>query len=191
MIRANAKGNEVDTLPITVTPEIRAFCATIAAGEPIFVPSRPAPDAVASFCFDNVSREIDRMGGAVVPGWAIWNLNGAYFEAEHHGVWRSPTGELVDLSPQPNGADHILFLPDPGSPYDPLSFRSNVIAAEPRSSDGPTIVALAKRRNQILARYRTPGVTVPNLSFGHQLEAAWIMMQLGVLLGARPGGATK
>jgi hypothetical protein len=180
----------MDTLPKAVTPEIRAFCATITGGEPIFVPSRPQPDAVISFCFDNVARQISAMGGTVVPGWAVWNLAGAYFEAEHHGVWRSPSGELVDVSPQPNCAVRILFLPDPAVPYDPLSFRSNIIAAEPGSPDGPAIVALAKRRNQILDSYRAPGVTVPNLSFGHQLEVAGIMLQLGLLFEGRDSAAT-
>ena len=48
----------MDTLPKAVTPEIRAFCGTIAGGEPIFLPSRPQPDAITSFCFDNVARQI-------------------------------------------------------------------------------------------------------------------------------------
>lgn len=180
----------MDTLPKAVTPEIRAFCGTIAGGEPIFLPSRPQPDAITSFCFDNVARQISAMGGTAVPGWAIWNISGVYLEAEHHGVWRSPSGELVDVSPQLNGAVRILFLPDPDAPYDPLSYRSNFISAEPGSPDGPAIVALAKRRNQILDSYRARGVTVPNLSFRHQLEVAGIMLQLGLLLGARDGAAT-
>lgn len=118
-----------DTLPRTVTAEIGAFCRTIAEGDPVFVRCRPDNDAVASECFDNVARKVARAGGSVVSGWAIWNTPGVYLEAEHHGVWRRRTGELVDVSPQPNLPRRILFLPDPAAVYDPLAHRDNVLVA--------------------------------------------------------------
>ncbi len=118
----------LDTVPRTLTDGLRAFCATVSDSRPVFVRCRPDGDAQPSSCFDNVARKIGRAGGSIVHGWAIWTVPGFYHEAEHHGVWRKRTGELVDVSPQPNAPKCILFLPDEAAVYDPVVHRDTCSA---------------------------------------------------------------
>lgn len=170
-----------DTLPKTMTTGIRSFCRTITEGDPVFVRCRPDRDAVASECFDNVARKVARAGGSVVSGWAIWTTPGVYFEAEHHGVWRRRTGELVDVSPQPNLPKRILFLPDPKAVYDPLKHRDNVLVA---ASDDPAaleFVALGNRRNQIHGAYRAGGNRLALFTLSDQKELGVIETRLKAL----------
>ena len=170
-----------NTLPKAVTAGIRAFCRTLADGDPVFVRCRPDRDAVASECFDNVARKVARAGGSVASGWAIWTTPGVYFEAEHHGVWRRRTGELVDVSPQPNLPKRILFLPDPAAIYDPLVHRTNVLVA---ASDGPAVVefvALENRRNEIHGAYRAGGNRLALFTLSDQNELGLIETRLRAL----------
>lgn len=146
-----------DTLPKSVSTEIRSFCRSISEYDPIWVRCRPDRDAVPSECFDNVARKVPHAGGSVVSGWAIWTTPGVYFEAEHHGVWRRRTGELVDVSPQPNLPKRILFLPDPEAVYDPLQHRDNVLVVASNDPAGIEFVALGNRRNQIHGAYQAGG----------------------------------
>lgn len=170
-----------DTLPKSVSAEMRSFCRSISEYDPIWVRCRPDRDAVASECFDNVARKVARAGGSVVSGWAIWTTPGVYFEAEHHGVWRRRTGELVDVSPQPNLPKRILFLPDPEAVYDPLSHRDNVLVA---ASDDPAaieFVALGNRRNQIHGAYRAGGNRLALFTLSDQKELGVIETRLRTL----------
>jgi len=167
-----------NTVPKSVTEELRAFCRSIASGTPVFVRCRPDADAVPSECFDNVARKVGRAGGSMLPGWAIWTISGAYHEAEHHGVWRRRSGELIDVSPQPNLPKRILFLPDPTAVYNPLAHRDNVLVA---ASDDPAaveFVSLGNRRNAIHGAYRKGGNRLALLTLSDQKELGWIEQRL-------------
>ena len=155
-----------------------AFCRTIAPSRPTFIPSKPSADAQPSACFDNVARKLERAGGSVAAGWAIWSVPGIYFEAEHHGVWRNRRDELVDVSPQPNSGRRILFLPDPDAPYDPMKHRSNIL--RPASEDPRAIefVGLANRRNQIQDAYREGGNRIALFTLSDQRELGEIQRRL-------------
>lgn len=168
----------VDTVPRTINEPLLAFCHTIAPGRPRFIPSKPSTDAQPSACFDNTARKVERAGGSLACGWAIWSLLGLYFEAEHHGVWQNRRGDLVDVSPQINGARRILFLPDPDAPYDPLNHRSNILW--PATDDPMAIefVELANRRNQIQDAYREAGTRIAVFTASDQRELGEIQVRL-------------
>ncbi len=172
----------IDTVPHRVTEQVLAFCRTIAPGRPTFISSKPSTDAQPSACFDNVARKVERAGGSVASGWVIWSVPGIYFEAEHHGVWRNRRGELIDVSPQPNSGRRILFLPDPGAPYDPLRHRSNIL--RPASDDPRAIelVELANRRNQIQDAYRQGGNRIARFTLSDQRDLDEIQRRLQRLL---------
>lgn len=105
--------------PLRVNSRISKFCQTIVPRqEPFYVPIRPEMDAILGECFPNVQAKIEKDGGAVVPGWNIVEFPGLLLEAEYHGIWQSPDGELMDVSPSPLNADSILFLPDPKRQYE-------------------------------------------------------------------------
>jgi len=63
-------------------------------------------------CFGNVTSHIEQNGGQRVLGWMLWEWPGVMAEAVFHAVWRSPSGELRDVTGLPNSETTILFLPD-------------------------------------------------------------------------------
>jgi len=86
-------------------------------GPPISVTVRPDTNAVRADCFGNVDSKVRAEGGEAVCGWCLWLFPGVWVESEFHAVWRSPDGELVDVTPKPDGDEHILFVPDPNRTY--------------------------------------------------------------------------
>jgi hypothetical protein len=146
--------------PETIDAATRAFCATIAPAPPLYVPVRPAAASKPAYCFDNSAAHADLHGGEVVYGWAIWRWPGRWFEAEHHAVWRSPAGELLDVTPQAGDPPRILFLPDPAAPYDSTTFRRNIMAPEAGNEAAREYIALVAARADITDRYWEPGMDV-------------------------------
>jgi hypothetical protein len=100
------------TTPLEITTEIRAACRSICDEEPEWVAVRPRIGSSIGECFANAERLVKYRGGSVITGWLIWHWPGVLIHAEHHGVWRSYDGELVDVTPHEDGETRILFLPD-------------------------------------------------------------------------------
>jgi hypothetical protein len=176
----------LNTVPIKITPELLSFCRSISADRPRYIRTKPAADAQPSSCFDNVAAKIGRAGGDIVHGWAIWHVPRAYFEAEHHGVWRNRRGEMVDISPQPGDPRKILFLPDPSAIYNPTSIRMNLIEADGDDPTANEFVELAQRRYKLLHVYRGGGARLVAISPADRLELARLerlLQQLLPLLG--------
>lgn len=171
----------MNTLPKSITPALLAFCRSISSDRPVYIRSKLSSDAQASACFDNVARKIERAGGTIAFGWAIWHIPGLYFEAEHHGVWRNRRGELIDVSPQLGKVSKILFLPDASAVYDAKQFRTNVIAPANEGGLAIEFAALARARNAILARYRTDEYIAVTLSNADQTELSRITLRLNEL----------
>jgi hypothetical protein len=69
-------------------------------------------------CFNIVARKVARDGGTIQHGWSIGEWPTIMLEAEFHGVWVSASGELIDLTPQADPPDRILFLPDPNRKFE-------------------------------------------------------------------------
>jgi hypothetical protein len=144
--------------PATIDDATRAFCATIAPGEPVFVDVEPGPEARVAYCFDNAAAAAAAGGGEVVHGWIIWRWPGRWFEAEHHAVWRTPDGSLRDVTPMLYGQRRILFLPDEGAVFDPANYRPNRLAAESGNVTAAEYVTLAAERAAIMNAYGEPGL---------------------------------
>ena len=107
-----------DTTPGAITPAIREFCRQIdPSREPLLVPVRPARDAASGNRFALVKDHASRHGGGVQYGWTLSEQPGWYLEAEFHGVWVAPTGELVDIAGRADGRTAVLFLPDSRRTY--------------------------------------------------------------------------
>lgn len=56
------------------------------------------PEGPAGGCYWNVDSMIKKHGGHLVLGWMIHWLPDLYVQATHHGVWKTPEGELVDIT---------------------------------------------------------------------------------------------
>lgn len=146
--------------PEQIDSATRAFCATISAETPLYVPVRPAAAAKPAYCFDNSVAHAAANGGEAVYGWAIWRWHGRWFEAEHHAVWRSPEGALLDVTPQAGEPVRILFLPDPEAVYDPSTFRRNIMAPDGHEALVREYIALVAKRGDITDPYWEPGMDV-------------------------------
>lgn len=173
--------------PVEINARVHEFCRDISHHEPLYVPVKPQPNSKLGYCFDNVARQIERRGGATAYGWAVWHWPGKYFEAEHHGVWKSPSGALVDISPQLNRKDKILFLPDPVAIYSPAAFRNNILKAEGNDPVAEEFVSAGRESMEILNRYRRPSITMPVLSLGDSLRL-WKLKTKMEMLAIRMNG---
>ena len=83
---------------------------------PIYLNVTPEPYSQVTQCFTSVDEKIKRDGGSQVLGWQIWKSD-ILVEAEFHAVWKSPNGDLQDITPKQIDISKILFLPDPKAQY--------------------------------------------------------------------------
>lgn len=72
--------------------------------QPIEVHVFPEAYATQDNCFPNVLEKVKRDGGEIIYGWSI-QYGRIIIEAERHAVWKSPAGELIDITP------NVLSLP--------------------------------------------------------------------------------
>lgn len=62
-------------------------------------------------CYTNVAKKIAESGGSPCYGWHIHRGKFIY-EGEHHTVWKNDEGELIDVTPNEDKKEQILFLID-------------------------------------------------------------------------------
>lgn len=171
--------------PEHIDPATLAFCAMLSPTPPRYVPVHPEPTAKRIYCFDNSVAQAKRAGGQAVYGWAVWHWPGRWFEAEHHAVWRNPAGELIDVTPQTGEPQRILFVQDDSAPYDPTTFRRNVMAPDAGNPHAREYIALVATRSDITDRYWQPGMDVlPLFSAEDQARLAPIDARMRELLAA-------
>ena len=171
-----------DTVPKALTPQLRTFCRTISASDPVFISSVPFQSSSSSFCFDNVAEKVRRIGGSIAYGWAIWNLQSFYFEAEHHAVWRNKLGNLIDVTPQMGNRRRMLFLPDDAATFDPNQPRQNILHPDGNSAAAVKMTNLGNRRHSLLMRCRVSGTAKIQLFEIDQFELAQIDTQIQALM---------
>jgi hypothetical protein len=96
---------------------VLAICQRLnATAQPVFLPYTNVWDGyIAGNCHTNVAHRVREHGGARLNGWMIWELPGVFSEGEFHCVWKSPDGQLIDVTPRGDGEARILFLPDPAT----------------------------------------------------------------------------
>ncbi len=97
--------------------------------EPMYVPVMPEKYAIVNECFPNVDEKVKKDGGEIVYGWQLWKGT-LITEAEYHAVWKSPAGELVDITPKQPPIKEILFIQDDNVKYtgvqiDNIRIRNN------------------------------------------------------------------
>ncbi len=99
-------------LPATMA--VRSLCERLTSGgEFSLLPfSAVNPRYKAGFCHANVLHRTRTHGGSREFGWLVWEHPGLLAEGEFHSVWRSPTGELVDLTPRADGERLVMFVVD-------------------------------------------------------------------------------
>jgi hypothetical protein len=107
---------------------IAEIAPRISAGPLGLALHRPEQMARSNRSFRNVADKVTYDGGAAIHGWVLAYRAGGdipgegYLLAEHHAVWHSPDGRLVDVTPYPKAAlrpispgEDTLFLVDAGA----------------------------------------------------------------------------
>jgi len=108
-----------DNTPKKLTGTLRTFCRTISLESPQYLAYTDTKYGYeATHCYDNVRHYVQNHGGDALYGWIIWENTRFKLEAEHHAVWKSPWGEIFDITPRVDREATVLFLSDPARPYD-------------------------------------------------------------------------
>ncbi|HBA71676.1 MAG TPA: hypothetical protein DER40_02350 [Geobacter sp.] len=48
----------------------------------------------------------------IIYGWSISEYTKIFLQAQFHGIWKAPSGNLVDITPGEFSHDKVLFLED-------------------------------------------------------------------------------
>lgn len=82
--------------------------------DPKSVEYSPLPHCEKWNCFRNVEAQIKRAGGGrLETGWIFKELRDISLHTVAHGIWVTPQGRRMDITPQEIGPERrILFLPD-------------------------------------------------------------------------------
>jgi hypothetical protein len=107
-----------ETTPVNIASLLVDFASTLTSCPPRFVDVVDDPDGLFGWCSDGVAEKVKTAGGSPVFGWCIWEWAGVMWTAEFHCVWKSAAGELVDITPKPQGETQIVFAPDENIPPD-------------------------------------------------------------------------
>lgn len=110
---------ELSATPKEINEVVSNFCHEVVSDStPCFVVVKEDEWATVNECFPNVIRKVQNDGGEVVYGWQVWLWESVFIEAEYHAIWKSPTGDLIDITPKTCRTDEILFIPDPKRVYE-------------------------------------------------------------------------
>ncbi|WP_455871896.1 hypothetical protein [Serratia proteamaculans] len=109
---------EYNSSSITIPPdseEVAYFTRKIKAKQqPISVPCSEHKKPLGN-CYWNVLSVIEKQGGSIVYGWLITLWPRSHVAAMHHAIWKSPSGELFDVTcklPDDPVVNLTTFLPD-------------------------------------------------------------------------------
>lgn len=177
--------------PKTIDAAVSRLCAAInPEARPVYLEIKPDPDSESLDCFHNVRRKAEREGGEIQLGWAIWTWPRVFVEAEHHAVYLSPEGQLIDTTPpQAHGITRRLFLPDAAAVYDFANEgvrRDNIRHALSNDPLIRSFFSAAERRTAILNAIPGIGMIAVDERIARQIAAAEeAVAQIQVQLAAK------
>ena len=151
------------TVPTSITPQLLQLCGGIASGVPVWVQVVPSPSAEPRECFPSVREMVERQGGRIVYGWALWECRPIFVEAEHHAVYEQSTGSpWIDVTPHVPPIRRILFLSDDNATYDfgTTDVRDNFKMSTVDNPMVSHLLALFSKRIEILNRVPAVGGAV-------------------------------
>jgi len=148
------------TTPCIITSQIKDLCQSLSECEPIFVNVKVDPRSIINECFPNVDTYVKGHGGQRIFGRCIWQRANVLIEAEAHAVWKSPSGEIIDITPHIHEETSILFLADPEMIYNGNCIP-NIRKALTESSLVAEFIALFNERDRIAAETKESTYSLP------------------------------
>jgi hypothetical protein len=132
-------------------------------------------------CYMNVQTRIDRNGGRMQLGWAVWQHDDLFIEAEPHAVLDPGDGlPWIDCTPHAGSPREILFIPnDEAYNFDTKELADNVRVA---LRDDPRLrraLNLYSEKTKLLNT--VPGVDVP-LPMSVAIKAQQVQDEADMLL---------
>lgn len=111
------KPSSLLTTPVDIESPSLNFARHLNTNEkPFYVSVKAAKGAELNECYSNVDKFVAAHGGERMLGWQIWEWPNYFAEAEAHAVWKSSSGEYLDVTPKEESK--ILFIPDPRLSFD-------------------------------------------------------------------------
>lgn len=111
-------------VPKRINKKVRIIATKISENPEIeYITVIPEPYSIINECFPNVEKKITNDGGKLIYGWQIWE-DQYFIEAEFHGIWESPEGNLIDISPKKNNEKRILFIQDKNRVYEGFQVKN-------------------------------------------------------------------
>ncbi len=163
-----------ETTPAESSLGLEAFCLSLGGAAPMFVPVVDDEHGLFGWCSDGVLEKVKADGGEIVFGWSIWEWPEVLRTAEFHAVWKSPAGELMDITPKPRGEQRILFVQDDSYPRD-FNFDHRPGNRRQRAYVAPDKVEMAKQRIDALKphqiEYETKRAQKAGMSLQQWFEA--------------------
>ena len=105
--------------PVEIGPHIRRLLSRLPNAEsPMYIDVSAQPHSLPRECFPNVEKHVECHGGCLVCGWDISEWPHVMVEAQFHGVWKSPDGAYLDITPNELGERRILFSSDCSMKYE-------------------------------------------------------------------------
>lgn len=100
--------------PDGITPEIESFIVEQLgiSAPPIYIEVRTDPAARPYSCVEAVENYIRKNQGEMVLGWYIGLWPHILVDAHLHAVWKSPSGDFLDVSFHDPGLSRVLFVAD-------------------------------------------------------------------------------
>ncbi|MER9776806.1 hypothetical protein [Mesorhizobium sp. M0220] len=109
---ASATQSIQETTPSAITPAVKVFVQQLGGETAQPLPVISDPYGLYGWCSTGVEEKVRNDGGSICFGWTIWEWPGVLLTSEFHAVWRSPSGDLFDITPKPQRETSIIFVPD-------------------------------------------------------------------------------
>jgi hypothetical protein len=174
-IMRKERGEMYTGVPASISEKVLELCERINPNaRPDFIAISPEAGCRPAECFFNVQRKVQKEGGRIQYGWALWEWPAVFIEAEHHAIYEPPVGSpWRDITPCLDNSKKRLFLPDDSATYD---FENEGIRQDNHRlaiSDDPLIEEFfkaAKKRSAFFNDLPGVGAISINASESRELE---------------------
>jgi hypothetical protein len=125
-----------ETTPLAAGPKLLNLVRSMGLHPPVYVPVVPTPCSKTGWCFRNVEKAIESVGGRPVHGGLVWSCP-LFATVESHVMHGAPDGGLLDVTPKVDGEKSVMFAADPSKAAD-YDFMQRPANVRIRLYEGPT-----------------------------------------------------